>query len=821
MKTFFLFFLWLAAASKAAETARWLPAVPATERTELYPSNRAPLAVSPLVKLPIGSITPRGWLHQMLLLEANGMAGHLEELSPWLVFSTSAWAHPDGEGDHPGEELPYWLRGYGDLGYVLNDPKITAEAAKWLDAIIATQREDGYFGPRSLLTANERTHGPDLWPHMPVLNALQSFYERTGDRRVIDLLTRYFRWEDTLPAADFDAARWARMRMGDNIESIYWLYNRTGETSLLGLAQKIFDHSARWDKGIAVWHNVDIAQGFRTPTVFWMQSAQPELLAGAQRNYDRVMSVYGQFPGGGFAGDEMARPGFTDPRQGFETCGMVEFMHSFEMLTKVTGGADWADRCEEVAFNSLPAALTADEKALHYLTGANMVQLDAGNKGPGLANGGTMLSYSPNEVYRCCQHNHTIGWPYYAEELWLATSDRGLCASLYAASDVTAKVADGREITFAEETAYPFGDSVTLRLTKGAGATFPLYLRVPKWCAAPGVEINGQAAAIKGFNSGGYLVLDRAWRAGDAVTLHLPMEVNVRHWPKNKDAVSVERGPIEYSLKIAEQDRPSGQTSAQWPEHEVYSASAWNYGLARDDAKAFTVVTHPASDQPFTPASAPVELKAPARKIDAWQQDDRGLLTPLQQSPARTSEPIEEVSLIPMGAARLRISEFPIASDAPTATEWKAPVRLATLPFTPSASWCFAQDTVDALCDGDIPQSSDDQNLRRMTWWDHRGTAEWAQYTFKAPATLSSASVYWFDDRPSNGDCRVPASWRLMYQKGADWAPVTLVGANLQFGVARDGWNAVTFEPVETTALRLEVQLQSGESAGVLEWKVN
>jgi len=73
-------------------------------------------------------------------------------------------------------------------------------------------------------------------------------------------------------------------------------------------------------------------------------------------------------------------PWFCDPRQGFETCGIVEFMHSFEMLTKISGNPLWADRCEELAFNSLPAALTPDLKALHYLTCPNQVQLDKTTK---------------------------------------------------------------------------------------------------------------------------------------------------------------------------------------------------------------------------------------------------------------------------------------------------------------------------------------------------------------------------------------------------------------------------------------------------------
>src|SRR5439155_11071786 len=199
-------------------------------------------------------------------------------------------------------------------------------------------------------------------------------------------------------------------------------------------------------------------------------------LRAAERNYEKVMDLYGQFPGGGFAGDENCRAGFTDPRQGFETCGIVEFMHSFEMLTKISGQPLWADRCEELAFNSLPAAFTPDLKALHYLTCPNQVQLDKTNKSPAIQNSGTMFSYSPYEVYRCCQHNVSHGWPYYAEELWLATPDGGLCASLYSASEVSAKVAGGATVRISEETDYPFSDIVTFNIIQASSVKFQLYL---------------------------------------------------------------------------------------------------------------------------------------------------------------------------------------------------------------------------------------------------------------------------------------------------------------------------------------------------------
>ena len=643
----------------------------------LYLSNRDPLLPSPFVKLPIGSIRPKGWLRQQLVLEANGMTGHLPELSKWCKFDGNAWAASDGQGQYGWEELPYWLKGYGDLGYVLREDTIIREARKWIDAVLASQEKDGWFGPRSLKTS--LNGHPDLWPHMVMLNVLQSFQEFTGDERVIPFMLKYHQWLQTQPGQTFGNGYWPKIRFGDNLETIYWLYNRTGERFLPELARKIHDHMARWSEDVINWHNVNIAQGFREPAVFYQQAKETRFLRAAERNYQTVMGLYGQFPGGGFAGDEDCRPGYGDPRQGFETCGIVEFMHSFEMLTKISGDPIWSDRCEEIAFNSFPAALTPDWKGLHYLTCANLIQLDRQNKAPAFENGGTMLSYSPFEVYRCCQHNVAHGWPYYAEELWLATPDRGLCASLYAASEVTANVGAGTEVRIAEETDYPFRDTITLRVSTAKPVAFPLYLRIPRWCDHPAVALNGNDLSLNA-PSLSYAVVDRTWQDNDTLTLHLPREISLRRWERNQNAVSIDYGPLTFSLKIGEKWQRYGKNEA-WPEWEVYPTTPWNFGLEVNEThpeRSFEIVTKPGriAPNPFTPETAPLELRAKARRIAAWESDKFGLVGKLQLSPAKSDAPLETVSLIPMGAARLRITAFPTIGRANDAHEWtrlKAP----------------------------------------------------------------------------------------------------------------------------------------------------
>jgi hypothetical protein len=770
-----------------------------------YVGNRSPLVPNPLIKLPIGTITPKGWLRGQLVLEADGFSGRLTEISPWCKFEGSAWASPKGEGANGWEELPYWLKGFGDLGYVLKDPRITAEARKWIDAVLASQEADGYFGPRG----NRKKH--DLWPNMPMLNALQSFYEATGDERVLPFMTRFFTWQSSLPRNQLLPDSWQKVRAGDNIESVYWLYNRTGEPWLLELARALHQQTIRWDEGVASWHGVNIAQGFREPAVYYVLSKDRRHLDAAERNYQTVLTIYGQVPGGMYGSDENCRPGYHDPRQGTETCSFVEMMHSQQMLLTFTGDPLHADRCEDVAFNSFPPSMTPDLKALHYLVAPNQTQLDKGNKSPGIQNGGCMFGYDPHD-YRCCQHNVAMGWPYYAEHLWMATRDSGLAAVLFAACQVKARAGDGTEVTIDETTDYPFAETVTLAVSTAKPAGFPLYLRIPQWCEGAKVAVNGEALKVdpKPLR---YVRIDRTWADGDKVRLELPMRITTRVWRTNADSVSIDRGPLTYSLRIGEKWVRYGGTDA-WPAWEIYPTTPWNYGLILNEtnpAESFKVVTRPGPlpDQPFKPDNAPVELIANGKQIPAWQMDHLGLVGPLQNSPAKSDQPAEQITLIPMGCARVRISAFPTIGEGPQAHEWVPPP-----PMRHTAS--HINDDINAVSDGTLPKSSNDQSVPRFTWWNHLGTREWITWSFDKPRQVAGCELYWFDDTGA-GQCRVPASWRLFYRSGRKWKDVSNGSG---YGTQIDRFNRVTFDRVQTDGLKIEVTLQKDFSGGIFEWKV-
>ncbi len=641
---------------------------PTCPGNSFYPSNRRPLIATPLTKLPVTAFEPGGWLRKCLELQRDGLAGHLGEISVWLTKEDNAWLSKTGLGKYGWEEVPYWLRGYSRIAYVLKDPAMLAETKFWIEGTLNSQRPDGDFGPIHNHSGGFR----DLWAQMLMLQVLESWFEYSGDSRVLPFMTRYFQWQSKIPDAHFLKDYWENSRGGDNLASVYWLYNRTGDAFLLDLATKIDRNTANWRQPNTLpnFHNVNVAECFREPATYYLQSGKRSDLEASYRNFDLIREMYGQVPGGMFGADENARPGHDDPHQAVETCGLVEQIGSNNVMMSVTGGAKWAANTEDVAFNTLPAALMPNYRALRYLTAPNMAVSDAKNHAPGLDNGGPFLLMNPFSS-RCCQHNHSSAWVNYLEGTWMATQDNGLAALLFTAGKITAKVGDGSPVTIETETKYPFQDSVKLTVHTARAVNFPLYLLIPQWAKSATVMVEGQTYATE---PGKYLAVSRTWRAGESLTLHLPMKPTIKTWDKMKDSVSVDYGPLTFSLKIGEQyQQVDGKTNAMndsgwqpgadasaWPTYEILPKTSWNYGLLAHPSFQVVKRTWPADNYPFTLDNVPIELHTKGKQIPSWTLDENELVGVLPQSPVSVEGKDVSITLVPMGAARLRISAFPV-----------------------------------------------------------------------------------------------------------------------------------------------------------------
>lgn len=640
-----------------------------------YTNFRAPLQQAPLLKLPVGKVQPKGWLRKYLELQRDGLNGQLGTVSAWLDKNNNQWL--SNQGDHGWEEVPYWIRGYCSLAYILDDEAMKAETKTWIQAVLNNQASNGRLGPDGY-----DGNSPDIWAKMPMLWALQTYYEATNTQRVLTAMNRYFKWEMSIPDDKFLKGLWQEKRGGDNLWSVLWLYNRNGDQTILPLIDKLHNATSDWTmKGdLPNYHGVNVAQGFREPATYYIYTGDKEMLQATYNAHNEMRRRYGQMPGGMYAADENARAGYYDPRNGAETCALVEQMASDEILMGITGDVFWADHCENVAFNSFPAALTPDMRALRYITSANMAISDEKNHAPSIDNSlRGMLSMSPFSS-RCCQHNHGMGWPYFAEHLVMATADNGLATMLYAANETTAMVADGVSLRMEEVTHYPFDETITLILHPERDVEFPLYLRIPAWAKGSEVSINNEMQQVEGDAAGRYVRISRQWKEGDTVSLRLPMTLRSTVWQQNKSSVSVDYGPLTLSLKIEEEFEAhdsrdpefvqddshwqEGVDASLWPCYVLRAKSDWNFGLVVDEQNLpvnFKVIrkAYPENEQPFTLDNVPLEFTAVGRQIPSWGFDATGMTDLLPTKFAPRAAETTPITLVPMGAARLRISAFP------------------------------------------------------------------------------------------------------------------------------------------------------------------
>lgn len=619
-----------------------------------YPANREPLLPSAFVPLPLGSVKPRGWLLRQLRLQADGLTGHLDEFWP-DVGPNSAWLGGTGEAWERG---PYYCDGLIPLAFLLEDDALLAKARHWVEAMLASQRENGWFGP---------PQNRDSWPLMVALKALTQYHEATGDDRVLALMLRYFRHQLDCPA-DLPPDTWRGVRYADQVLSIYWLYNRTGEPWLLDLAARQYGAGFDWIEWFYrfPWrakvepfafrhehHVVNVAMAIKNPAVWYQQSHSErdrQAVYAALENLDRY---HGQATGL-FTGDEHLAG--LDPTQGTELCAVVELMFSLENLIAILGDPAFGDRLEKLAYNALPAAISPDMWAHQYDQQANQVLCTVDDRH--WTNNGwdsNIFGLEPN--FGCCTANMHQGWPKFVKHLWMATRDGGIAAVAYGPSQVRAMVGNGIPVTIIAETAYPFEDAVRLHFMLDAPVAFPLQLRIPAWATEARVQVG--RSAPQAVSAGSFYTIERVWQPGDLVQLTFPMSIRVA--TRYRDAVSLERGPLVFALKIEEEWKQIGGElpHADW---EVRPRSPWNYGLLFDPShpeSSVMITTRPVGDMPFHPAQAPVQLRVKGRRIPEWQLV-RNSAGPTPLSPVESNEPDEELTLLPYGSVRLRITELPI-----------------------------------------------------------------------------------------------------------------------------------------------------------------
>jgi uncharacterized protein len=620
--------------------------------------NRAPLAANAFYLLPLGAVRPSGWLKRQLEIQATGLGGHLDQT--WAdVGPNSGWLGGSGESWERG---PYFLDGLVPLAYLLNDEGLKAKAQKYIDWTLTHQAADGMIGPAS---------NNDWWPRMVMLKALAQYQEATGDPRVIPVLSRYFDYQlKNLPSRPL--RDWGKFRWQDNALIAVWLYNRTGDPRLLELVRLLHAQGHDWQAQFANFaftqpvtaeyiklkegqglsdlalstHGVNNGQALKAAPVWSMVTGAATDRRGLQQMLDALDKYHG-LANGMFSCDEHLAG--RNPSQGSELCTVVEAMFSLEQSLAILGDSTIGDRIEKLAFNALPGAFTDDMWAHQYNQEPNQVEVSLHRK-PWMTDGPESNLYGLEPNFGCCAANFHQGWPKFASSLWMSSHDGGLAAVLYSPCELRTTV-QGTEVSIREETEYPFRGQVRIRVAPSAPISFPLRLRIPAWAGETVVMLNGQK--IEAEDEAGFAKLARTWKSGDIVELQFPMTPRVL--TGYNDSVSVERGPLVFSLPIGEswlKLRDRGMT-ADW---QVFPSTQWNYALS---PQKIEVEEHPIGNTPFALKEAPVKLKVDARKLPSWQAVD-GAADPVPQSPVSSQETTESITLVPYAAAKLRITSFPV-----------------------------------------------------------------------------------------------------------------------------------------------------------------
>jgi hypothetical protein len=614
------------------------------------------LAKTAFEALPLGSIKPAGWLRNQLRIQADGFTGHLEE--HWSdVGPDNGWIGGKGESWERG---PYYLDGLLPLAYLLEDEKLIAKANRWIEWSLASQKDDGSFGPERIETVNNDVNKKqDWWHYMIMLKVMTQHAEATGDARIVPFLTAFFHYvHDTIEEQPLQG--WAEARGAEMLLCILWLYKRTSEGYLLELAQLIAKQTTGWTdvfhdfpfwRKVEQWdwktHVVNVAMGIKYPGVMYELNGDVFEREAVHRGIDSLMTYHGQAHGM-FSGDEWLSG--TDPSQGVELCAVVEYMFSMEQLTRIFGEGIFGDILEKVAFNALPATISKDWTSHQYDQQVNQIICNVAPRNWSNGPDANLFGLEPN--FGCCTSNMHQGWPKLTSHLWMQDGTGGLAAISYAPCTVNTMVGQGTAVKLEVSGDYPFREEVTMELTIAYTEHFAISFRLPQWCASPSLSINGETMTLQAVN--GYAKVARDWCNGDKLRLCLPMEV--RTVSRNSYAISVERGPLVYALPIQENWQMLTQRE-KFHDWEIYPASPWKYGIVSNSIYDVTLAEVPY--QPFDAAHAPVRLKTSGQLIRDWKMEGNNAGTP-PLHPKTDGQPVVDLELVPYGSAKLRIGEFPL-----------------------------------------------------------------------------------------------------------------------------------------------------------------
>jgi uncharacterized protein len=651
-------------------------------------------------EFPITAIRPEGWLKTFLENQRDGLTGHIDVAG--FPFNTDLWASDAiTRGDTTGgwaayEQTAFYVDGLTRVALLLRDKALLDAAKRQIDYVLEHPDTDGSLGPKAM---------KDQWPRVNFFRALMAWYESTGDSRIPQALARHY----SVMPVDPTLEGWGRSVA--NIEHLGRLYEYTGDSGMILLANKLWAAFEKWNGNPASTtaellsdqspnvHGPLFIETLHIPAVLYMYSGEKRMIDATINGYQKLERDH-MLVDGVFSSQEYTAG--KEPRNAHETCTISDWTYNTGYVLLATGGVQWADSIERAALNAGIGAIAKDFKSHQYFSSPNQVistrwssHIDSSNAVDDHFTDyeRSRMAYRPGHPTQCCTGNVHRIIPAYVARMWLTDNMGGLVAALYGPSSISAYVGQSQQrVTVEERTEFPFSDEIEFVIQAASPITFPLILRVPSWTDNGLLTVNGVPADVV-LTPGTFVTLEREFAPGDVVKLTLPSKVKLTRWPE--DGIAVERGPIVFSLGIAGTKTASPFTmgpeyhldqepNPDFPQWEITPDAQWNYALAVDETTVENVALVervPEAGFPWDANASPIRISVPARIVAGWQLDreegenvriwpgdffinktpDVYYFTPHLPSPVITSGETGNIELIPYGSTYLRLTIFPVA----------------------------------------------------------------------------------------------------------------------------------------------------------------
>ena len=623
----------------------------ATAQPDQASSDASPAA--PLRRLPLGSVTPRGWMQAQMLRDLeHGYAGRLDQLSPHVardLYRERLAVATGHAGWWDAESRGNWLWGYTMLAHLGDSPSHRSRAAGLVADLRATQDDDGYIGIYSKdarFPAGAVENG-ELWAQSRALMVMLAHHELTGDaasleaaRRAADLTMRQY--DDDRPHFGRASTQQDRTGLTHGLcyaDALEMLFEITADERYRRFAGWLLQDFDRWqvpfpNDDLAAANLSDPARSLRGHAVHTAEHLRAVAFGAARDTKRREAALrklrFSATPSGAVNGDESLH-GLPCPDAGYEYCTLTELLFSLGRLAQHGADATLGDWMERLAFNAAQGARTADGRALAYL--CSDTRRDAVASRPDSYSlltghhGRFKLSPTHDDVACCCNPNGTRLLPHYVASMWLVCSDApGLVALGYGPSELTTQI-DGSRVTIRQDTGYPFDDEIRFRVSVPVPVQMTLWLRRPDWVRSVkviGVDVREQD---------GWIVVDRCWRDTTSFSVQFDVPVRAESYPAGE--IAVLRGPLQFVQPIAHRVRPiEAGGSADWLDEELLPVDLGDIASAT-----------PMFDTSLGDLGLVVERDRTRDPDDPWSQPSLRLV--------RTG-----LALLPLGCTALRRADF-------------------------------------------------------------------------------------------------------------------------------------------------------------------